>query len=119
MTTKTATVIQPKRAISTDLIEATVHQVVEKFQPQQVILFGSYAYGTPRPESDLDLLVIMDTPLKEVEQAIQICQSIQYHFPLDLLVRTPAKLRDRIKLGDPFLTEIVQRGKIVYERPGA
>ena len=106
-------------SINSTLIDATVRQVAEKFDPEQIILFGSYAYGTPRSESDVDLLVVMETSLKEVDQAIQICQSIQYHFPLDLLVRTPSKLKERIKLGDMFLGEIVRKGKVLYERPHA
>lgn len=58
----------PKQAI-----EAVVEQIVQRFQPQRIILFGSYAYGQPRSESDMDLLVVMETPLKETEQAVRIC----------------------------------------------
>jgi len=101
----------PQRAI-----EETVHQIVQRFQPQRIILFGSYAWGEPRPESDVDLLVVMDTPLKETEQAVRICQAIEYHFGLDLIVRTPATLARRLALGDPFLREVVSKGKVLYER---
>jgi len=97
-------------------IDATVRQIVEQFHPQRIILFGSYAYGQPRPESDVDLLVVVDTPLKETEQAVRICQTIEYHFGLDLIVRTPAKLAQRLALGDPFLQEAVKKGKVLYER---
>lgn len=61
----------------------------------------------------------MDTPLKEVEQAIQICQAIEHHFGLDLLVRTPARLEQRLALGDPFLREVLDKGMILYERTDA
>jgi predicted nucleotidyltransferase len=61
-----------------------------------VILFGSYAYGHPQPESDVDLLVIMRTSFKPTEQAVRICQAIQYHFGLDLIVRTPEMLERRL-----------------------
>ena len=106
-----------RHTIDKESISAVVRQVAEKFNPQKIVLFGSYAYGIPRPGSDVDLLVVMDTSLREVEQAIQICQNIQYYFGLDLLVRTPSTLGERIKLGDPFLTEILNKGKVVYERP--
>jgi predicted nucleotidyltransferase len=98
-------------------IEQVVRQIVTQFQPQKIILFGSYASGQPRPESDVDLLVVMDTPLKETEQAVRICQAIEYHFGLDLIVRTPAALARRLALGDPFLNEIIHTGKVMYECP--
>jgi predicted nucleotidyltransferase len=97
-------------------IHNVVQQVAAHFQPEKVILFGSYAYGHSQPESDVDLLVIMRTPLKPMEQAVRICQAIEYHFGLDLIVRTPEMLERRLALGDPFLAEIVSEGKVLYER---
>jgi len=97
-------------------IEDVVRQIVQRFQPQQIILFGSYAYGQPRAESDVDLLVVLDTEDKETEQAVRICQEIEYHFGLDLIVRTPATLAHRLVQGDMFLREIVSKGKVLYER---
>lgn len=58
----------------------------------------------------------MDTPLGQTEQAIRICQAIEYHFGLDLIVRTPAELHRRLTLGDFFLQEITERGKVLYAR---
>ena len=97
-------------------IEDVVHQIVQLFQLQRIILFGSYAYGQPCRESDVDLLVVMDTPLKETEQAVRICQAIRYHFGLDLIVRTPTTMARRLALGDPFLHEVVGKGEVLYER---
>lgn len=62
------------------------------------------------------MLVIMDTPLKETEQAIRICQAIKYRFALDLIVRKPATVDHRLTLGDAFLAEILSKGKVLYER---
>ncbi len=62
------------------------------------------------------MLVIMDTALKEVEQAVRICQAIDYHFALDLIVRKPDTIDHRLALGDQFLTEILRSGKVLYER---
>jgi uncharacterized protein len=100
-------------------IEDVVNQIAARFHPQRITLFGSYAYGQPRSESDVDLLVVMDTPLSEVQQAIQILQSIHYRFGLDLLVYTPQRLAHRLELGDPFLIEITNRGMVMYESIGA
>jgi predicted nucleotidyltransferase len=104
--------------VRSDEISAVVQQIVERFQPEQVILFGSYAAGTPGSESDVDLLVVMDTPSSEIEQAARICQAIDYQFGLDLLVRTPKSMEHRLALGDPFLHEILNRGTVLYERAG-
>jgi len=115
---ETVAVAQEKqrRVISLKAIAEIARQIVERFHPERVILFGSYAYGKPHRESDVDLLVVMETPLKETEQAIRICQSIPYHYGLDLLVRTPDNLHRRIALGDQFLREIISRGRVLYER---
>jgi len=100
-------------------IKDVVRQIIEKFKPQRIILFGSYASGIPHPESDVDLLVIMDTPLRESEQAYQICREIDYLFGLDLLVITPERLQQRLEWGDSFLKEITQQGVVLYESPDA
>jgi len=106
-----------RRRIPMRAIRAVVNQIVEKFQPEKVILFGSYAYGEPGPESDVDLLVVMETPLRNREQAARIARAIDYHFGLDLLVRTPQQLAERLALGDFFLQEVVEKGKVLYARP--
>lgn len=98
-------------------VTEVAQQIATRFQPERIILFGSHAYGQPHPGSDVDMLVIMETPLKEAEQATRICQRIDYHFDLDLIVRTPATTTRRLTLGDLFLREIVDQGIVLYERP--
>ena len=108
--------VNERRRIPMRAIRAVVTQIAERFQPEKIILFGSYAYGKPRPESDVDLLVVMETPLRNREQAAQIARAIDYHFGLDLLVRRPQQLAERLALGDFFLQEISERGKVLYAR---
>ena len=108
--------INQRKRIPEQAIDAVIRQIVRQFTPEKIILFGSYARQQPRAESDVDLLVIMETSLSEREQAIRILQTITYHFGLDLLVRTPANLQRRLELGDPFLQEIMNEGVTVYER---
>jgi predicted nucleotidyltransferase len=108
--------ITQRTRIPQEAIDYVVWQIAEKFQPSKIILFGSYAYGTPRPESDVDVLVIMDSPLKESELSFQIRKSIEYNFGIDLVIKTPKDLKRRIDLGDVLLKEIVRKGKVVYER---
>ena len=95
-------------------ITEVVAQIVGHFHPQQVVLFGSYAYGTPTPDSDVDLLVVMETPLQHVEQAVEIRKAVDFPFPVDLLVRTPRHIAERVALGDVFLREVLTKGVILY-----
>ena len=95
-------------------IAEVVAQIVGHFHPQQVVLFGSYAYGTPTPDSDVDLLVVMETPLRNVEQAVEIRKAVDFPFPVDLLVRTPRHIAERVALGDVFLREVLTKGVILY-----
>lgn len=105
-------------AISMQNIRGLVRRIADKFQPEKVVLFGSYAYGNPGSESDVDLLVVMNTSLSSRQQRLKISQAISPRpFPLDIVVRTPEELETRLKLGDPFLHEVMTRGRVVYERP--
>jgi predicted nucleotidyltransferase len=97
-------------------IRRYARQIVEKFQPDKVILFGSYAYGVPNRDSDVDLLVVMPTR-NQVEQAVRIDEAIEERpFALDLFVRTPKTVETRLRWGDSFMQEIVTRGKLLYEK---
>ena len=95
-------------------------QIAQAFHPKKIILFGSYADGEPTADSDVDLMVLMNTPLRNRQQAALIARALDYHFGLDLLVRTPEQFQERIALGDPFVRRIAQTGKVLYEcaQPG-
>ena len=107
--------IDIRKRIPKSVIRNLSRQIAEQFKPQKIILFGSYARGNPHPESDVDLLVIMDTPLKEVQQSIKICQQLEYMFGLDLIVYTPKNLAKRMKMGDWFIRDVLKEGKVLYE----
>jgi predicted nucleotidyltransferase len=97
------------------IIRRFARQVVERFQPDKIILFGSYAYGTPHADSDVDILVVMPAR-NQIDQAVRIDCAIDPPFPLDLIVRTPKNLKWRLEEGDWFLREIVSKGKLLYEK---
>jgi len=111
--------IDIRKHIPIIVIRALAQRIAEQFHPRRIILFGSYAYGQPRPESDVDMLVVMETPLKESEQALQIRRSVNVLFGLDLIVYTPENLAQRIAWGDSFLREITMQGLVLYESPDA
>ena len=96
-------------------IQATCDDIVREFTPLQVILFGSYAYGTPTDDSDVDLLVVMDIPKSEFRnKALEIQQRIPYRFSLDILVRSPEEIAYRVSYNDWFLREITEKGDFLY-----
>jgi predicted nucleotidyltransferase len=97
------------------LIRRFASDVAARFRPDKIILFGSYAYGRPHADSDVDILVIMPTR-NELDQAARICLEVDHNFPVDLLVRTPRNLAWRLAEGDSFLKEVMERGRVLYEK---
>jgi predicted nucleotidyltransferase len=115
--------VQPYRYASPNVplsaIRRFARQIAERFQPEKIILFGSYAYGEPHAESDVDLLVIM--PAHDViAKAIRIGASFERAFSHSIIVRTPKQIERGLK--DPndrdwFLYEVMTKGKVLYEAP--
>jgi predicted nucleotidyltransferase len=100
------------------VIRRYARQVAEKFQPDKIILFGSYACGIPHEDSDVDILVVMPAR-NQIDQAVRIDRAIDPPFPLDLIVRTPRNLKWRLEEGEQFHTEIVSKGIVLYEKGDA
>ncbi len=97
-------------------IQATCDAIVREFAPLQVILFGSYAYGTPTETSDVDLLVVMPIPKSEtIRRASEISQRVCPRFTMDVLVRSPEDMAYRLSHNDWFLREITEKGQVLYE----
>jgi len=94
-------------------------RVAREFRPLKIILFGSYAYGKPTEASDVDLLVIMRHRGNPVYKSVEIRLKVRAPFPMDVLVRSPAKVRERLRLDDWFMRDIVEKGKVLYEAPHA
>ena len=93
--------------------------IAQAVHPEKVILFGSYAYGKPTEDSDVDFLIVHParTRSKRMEIALKASWALEPRpFPVDLLVRSADKIRERVKMGDFFLQEISQRGQVVYEQ---
>ena len=112
--------VQPYRYPSPNIplsaIKRFARRIGEKFRPEKIILFGSYAYGTPHAESDVDLLVIM--PARNViDQSVRICQAFERPFALDLIVRTPRQIEWGLRTDDCdwFLREVIDKGRVLYE----
>jgi predicted nucleotidyltransferase len=99
-------------------IDAFAREVAEKFHPEKIVLFGSYASGKPSADSDVDLLVIMKHNGRSVEQALSIRRAVRRSFPLDLIVKTPQETQARLKQNDCFIKSVLTKGRTLYERTG-
>src|SRR5215813_15175562 len=106
---------QSRRAQSRQLCT----RIVREFKPEKIILFGSHAYGQPTPESDLDVMVVMQFAGDPLEQAVTMLNRLNMLLPIDLLVRTPEQMQQRLEMGDSFMRDIIERGKVMYEAPHA
>jgi len=96
-------------------IQAYVDEVALRFKPEKVILFGSHAYGRPEADSDVDLLVIMAHTGRPPYQAAKIRTTVRAPFAVDLMVRTPRRLRQRLAMKDSFITEVMHKGRVLHE----
>jgi predicted nucleotidyltransferase len=90
-------------------------RIAEAYHPEKIILFGSHAYGKPTPESDVDLLIVMDFKGNPLEQTQRMRAELDLVTPMDLLVRTPKEVLWRLEDGDMFMLNIFCRGKVMYE----
>jgi len=105
-----------ERPISETLPQA-VRRIARALQPEQIILFGSYAGGTPTPDSDVDLLVVMQTDAPSKDRSWAVSRLLLPRpFPVDILVRTPQEIERALAKGDFFIQGILKQGKVLYER---
>jgi len=95
-------------------IQDLAARIAREFKPEKIVLFGSYAYGHPTSDSDVDLLVILKFDGKPVRKAIEIRNRLNPSLPLDLLVRTPEQIANRVVQNDWFMREILERGRTLY-----
>ena len=114
--------VKPNRSIgfsqvTEERLQEVVRRIVQEFDPQRVVLFGSYACGEPGPDSDVDLLVVMESDERPAARATRVSRVLRPRlFPMDILVRTPDELRYRLEIGDYFIREIMDHGRVLYER---
>jgi predicted nucleotidyltransferase len=103
--------------VTEEALAVIVQRLVPTLQPNKIIVFGSYIYGTPSPDSDLDLLIIIDTQDRPVDRHQSVSSLLRPRpFPLDILVKTPEEIEQAYAQGDPFIVEIITQGRVLYER---
>ena len=99
-----------------DKIREVADKIALEYQPEKIILFGSFAWGTPNKDSDIDLFIV-----KETENAREAMRDVHRlfwgrSFAMDILVYDPKNVEKRIQMGDPFVSDILNKGKLLYER---
>ena len=103
--------------ITESMISEILSKIVKNFDPEKVILFGSYVWGKPKEWSDLDILIIMKYRGSSPKMAAKISRLAKPKLvPMDILIRSPEEIKNRIRLGDYFIKRILTGGKVLYER---
>lgn len=100
-----------------EVIEEIVRRLVKHYQPQKVILFGSYAHGEPDEDSDIDLLLIKETGERFVERMDTVRRLVtgaHPRIPFEPIVLTPNEVEQRLRAGDQFIAEIVEKGEVLH-----
>jgi predicted nucleotidyltransferase len=101
--------------VTPGLSRQITQKVVHAFQPKNIILFGSYAYGKPTADSDLDLLIVMESRDRPAERIRKVSDLFDPRpLPMDFIVLTPGEVRQRLSGFDPFLEEVLERGQTLY-----
>lgn len=103
--------------IDDKIIDQIVDKLVAEYAPQQIILFGSYASDNAGPDSDIDLLIIKDTQARFIDRWVEVRRILSdphREIPIETLVLNPQELHERLSIGDQFISEIVEKGRILY-----
>ncbi|MCK5723901.1 MAG: nucleotidyltransferase domain-containing protein [Gammaproteobacteria bacterium] len=99
----------------TSEIETIVRQIIQKYRPIKIILFGSAGRGEYDEVNDLDFLIIKkDVPLYGLDRMRELDGLIERNIAADMLVYRPDEFNERIKLGDPFIKTILREGRVLY-----
>lgn len=102
--------------ITEEKIQQAAQKIADAVRPEKIILFGSYAYGKPNDDSDVDFLVIMESDQSVHKRMVQLSEVlVPRPFPVDIITRTSAELQERLGIGDSFFKEIVTKGKVLYD----
>ena len=101
------------------LIQEIVRRIVNVSQPETVILFGSRARGTARPESDIDLLVIANSTQLRYRRAAPLYGALSDIIaPMDIVVYSPEEVQEWSEVRQAFVTTAIREGQVLYETPG-
>jgi len=109
--------IDENHKITRPAIEAMIQKIVDNINPEKIILFGSWVSGAVTPDSDIDLLIILNTHLCAAERQRLVSRLLYPRVaPMDIVVKTPAEIQSAQQKVDPFIHEILRNGIVLYAR---
>ena len=109
--------IKPLILNKKELLRRITDKIDAQYHPQKIILFGSYAWGNPAKDSDIDLLIVKETNERHRERSLKVRRIIGEENGLvgiDILVYTPQEIAYRLNIGDSFISKIVKKGRLLY-----
>lgn len=102
-----------------DVLSRMVDVLVREYQPEKIVLFGSYAYGTPHADSDFDILIVKDSPqpfFQRLFEVRRLVSEVRHGYAFDFIVLSPVEIEERLQRGNQFIKEILERGVVMYAR---
>ena len=106
-----------KKQNAKKIIMNATKKIIDNYKPKKIILFGSYAYGNPKKDSDIDLFIIKKTNARHIDRAVKIREILKEEnrfFAIEPLVYTPQEINKRLEIEDDFIKNILERGVVLY-----
>lgn len=100
-----------------EIVSRIIEKIKTSYQPEKIILFGSYAWGKPTKDSDIDLFIVKDTEQKHRERMLTVRRLVSEEngiVGMDILVYTPEEVKERLGINDHFISQIFKKGKAFY-----
>jgi predicted nucleotidyltransferase len=100
-----------------EMITRMVEKIKREYQPEKIILFGSYAWGKPTKDSDVDLFIVKETQERHIDRSVRVAEILDeesWILAIEPWVYTPTEVSQRLKIGDPFIKKIIKKGKVLY-----
>jgi len=97
-------------------IEMFTGKLADVYHPRRIVMFGSYAAGKMRQDSDVDLLVTFDSVSNRLRTVTEVITNLKPRFAVDLMIRTEQEVRDRLRENDGFMADIMKNGRVLYEK---
>ncbi len=95
-------------------INSITKQLIQKYKPTKIILFGSAAAGSMTPDSDLDFFIVKNDKKPKHDRMVEVYKLVDKDIAADFLVYTPEELATRVQMGDPFIKSVLSEGKVLY-----
>ncbi len=100
-----------------EIIATMVEKIKQNYKPEKIVLFGSFAWGIPDRHSDVDLFIIKETKQRHIDRSVEVAEILDEEngiFAIDPLVYTPGEVAERLRIGDPFIGRIMEKGVVLY-----